>query len=486
MWKGCHRYQTCLVLFFLLTVSPGHAGEVAGNASEPRTIAHAILEKEAEVFSRPPTCALLETILAEAQQQLVGRVASSPTEAFVILQQIAAIFQQQHVQVGDAMLLSDTCQPTTTDANTIYRADCDTLSFLYLAIGDILNFPLRMVSLPDHTFIRWYFPDGSYLNWETTANAVWTEQQYFDWYNTTHADPLAPEQEMRTLQPAEIWGIVHYNIGNALTIQRRYAEAITQYTLSLDTLPAYVNASYQRGNAWYALGDFPQAVVDFTQVLQAHPGDIQALQNRGSAWNSVGEYSQAIADFTRVLALQPENVDALYNRGMAWYLHNNDEQALADFQCGLELHPQDAELLAWRGLVWNRQGQYAQASADFTRAVEINPWSAEVNNTFAWFLATCPEEAYRNGSQAVSYAQRALVLNPGLRMVYFDTLAAAYAEIGQFEQAIAMQTNALRLIETTGLPEDVNAYRRRLELYQAHQPYRENVLLQDKLKKTSR
>jgi tetratricopeptide (TPR) repeat protein len=462
----------CLIVFIIGAALRTH-GETPEIPSQYSTIAHEILQTESDVLGVTPHYELLDILITQAVQQIAPQTSYSQQDAASILRRIAEILQQHNIRVGDAMLLNETCNLLQADTTGQIAADCDTLSFLYLGIAEVLHLPLRLVSLPQHTFIRWHFPDNTYLNWETTANEVWTDADYLNWYNSTHTDAIAAD-ELGSVTREGIFALVHYNIGNELTQQKRYAEALQQYTRAITIKPDYLNAYYQRGNIWYATGNNDEAIEDFTRVLEENPRDANALQNRGSAWDAKGEYERAIADFTSVLDLNPGNADVLYNRGMALFMNGDYDRALLDFEHVLKLNPIDVDALSYRGAVFSKKGLYDQALRDFNNALEYDPRSAETYNTVAWFLATCPDERYRNGVKAISYAQRALALQPAARMFYLDTLAAGYAEAGRFEQAIVTQEHAIRLLTTADAADDlIDAYTQRLELYQAHQPYRE-------------
>ncbi len=98
------------------------------------------------------------------------------------------------------------------------------------------------------------------------------------------------------------------------------------------------------------------------------------------------------------------------------------------------------------------------------------PEQAPVFNSLAWLLATCPDEEHRDGSQAVQHAIRACELTEWTNPHCLGTLAAAYAEMGEFPKAVRWQAEA---IEAATADYDVAAAQRRLGLYKAARPYRQ-------------
>lgn len=105
-------------------------------------------------------------------------------------------------------------------------------------------------------------------------------------------------------------------------------------------------------------------------------------------------------------------------------------------------------------------------------AIRHNTTDVEVHNGLVWLQATCPVAHYRDGKKAVESATRACELTKWQEHGCLDTLAASYAEAGDFDTAVKWQKSALEL-----LPKDDEQIRKdyhmRLELYQAKKPYRE-------------
>ncbi|HWH77887.1 MAG TPA: hypothetical protein VNT76_10970, partial [Candidatus Binatus sp.] len=90
-------------------------------------------------------------------------------------------------------------------------------------------------------------------------------------------------------------------------------------------------------------------------------------------------------------------------------------------------------------------------------------------NNLAWALVTCPYDQLRDGALALQYAEKAVTLSHRREPNMLDTLAAAYAETGDFEKAVTTQKEAIALLK-----EEVqrNSYRERLKLYQSKKPCR--------------
>jgi hypothetical protein len=121
--------------------------------------------------------------------------------------------------------------------------------------------------------------------------------------------------------------------------------------------------------------------------------------------------------------------------------------------------------------VWAVRKDYAQAQAALEKARELGPDDHVMFNAWAWFQATCPDSRFRDGTQAVANATRACEKTNWKVDGIIDTLAAAYAEAGDFAQAVHFQK---RVLEARVLPESVRTKAlARLALYEQGKPYRE-------------
>jgi tetratricopeptide (TPR) repeat protein len=129
--------------------------------------------------------------------------------------------------------------------------------------------------------------------------------------------------------------------------------------------------------------------------------------------------------------------------------------------------PQTADDFNARAAQHYFKGERAEAIAHHLEALRLAPKDPATMNYLAWIWATSPEDEIRDGERALEYAQRACELTEWQNAAFLDTLAAACAEEGQFDQAIRHAQQAIRLN-----PEEKDDYHRRLEMYRLGQPYR--------------
>ncbi len=136
-------------------------------------------------------------------------------------------------------------------------------------------------------------------------------------------------------------------------------------------------------------------------------------------------------------------------------------------------------LKGWLGQVFRRKPchskeDYDTAIKDFDEVTRTCPNDVSAYSRLAWLLATCPVDKYRDGKQAIRLATKACELTAWKSGLELDTLAAAYAEIGEYREAEHYQVMALEDSDYQG--PDGDEFRLRLELYEQDKPFRERVM----------
>jgi tetratricopeptide (TPR) repeat protein len=161
-----------------------------------------------------------------------------------------------------------------------------------------------------------------------------------------------------------------------------------------------------------------------------------------------------------------------FRRGSFWLAKRDYDKATAEFNEVIRLTPKDRRAYTNRARAWRSKGEYARASADCDEAIRLEPGSEAAHNARAWLWATCPDARFRDGRKAVESAKRACELASGpATAACLDTLAAAYAEAGDFENAVRTQARANGLVRGGERRKD---WEGRLALYREKRPYRES------------
>jgi tetratricopeptide (TPR) repeat protein len=162
-----------------------------------------------------------------------------------------------------------------------------------------------------------------------------------------------------------------------------------------------------------------------------NPGYTEAHTLLGDVLLEQGQFEQAILQYTATLGIEPRNPIANHKMG----------KALA------------------------AQGRTAEAIQYLSKAIELKPDYVEALNSLAWTLATDSDSRFRDGTRAVNLAERACRLSDNKHPWILDTLAAAYAETGEFERAKETAQRAITLARSAGRTEWAQEIETRLQLY---------------------
>lgn len=199
-----------------------------------------------------------------------------------------------------------------------------------------------------------------------------------------------------------------------------------------------------------------------------------AFNNRGLAYQDKGEIDLALADFDKAVRYDPKFALGYFNHAFIHIAKGNVAAAIEDLTATIARPPARvrADALAWRGVMYLSQGNCGRALADFEKAVRLNRKLAWAHSSRAWTLATCPDEQFRNGTEALEHAQKALALQDHWRV--HDVLAAAYAEAGRFDDSVREARIALEQASAEGA-QWKPALEARLALYMAGKPFRDTA-----------
>ena len=232
-----------------------------------------------------------------------------------------------------------------------------------------------------------------------------------------------------------------------------------------------------KGDGAANAGNYDLAIDHYTRCL--NEGELTLgtqvilFNNRGVAYEDKGDYDRAIADYDQAIRLEPDYASAFNNRGVAYRLKSDYDRAIRDYDQAIRLKPDYALAFNNRGYAYRQKGEYDHAIRDYDQAIRLKPDYVDAYNGKAWLLATARDAYIRNGAEAVRLAREAIRLddNPYTR----DTLAAAYAEAGRFNDAMAEQERAIEMLRRAGKDDEIakDGYRTRLDHYRNRQPYRE-------------
>jgi arylsulfatase A-like enzyme/tetratricopeptide (TPR) repeat protein len=272
-----------------------------------------------------------------------------------------------------------------------------------------------------------------------------------------------------------------------LATQRRYSEAAQKFQKVLDLDSERVDARYMLAKVFSRQNEFDQAIVHYRRALDdiAQPGAYQSLkavlhQDLGAVLFKKGQVPEAVDQLERALRIKSDLAVAHYWLAQALASQKRNDQAIVHFQQALRLQsvfPEAAKPLGRLALDESRRladaRQFPQAIDLLTDVRKLIPRNLDVTNALARYFATCPDSRLRQGQVAVRLAKQTVAASGGLNPDFLDTLAAAYAEVGDFDKAVETATQAHYAAGAGGRRDLEMEIAVRVDLYRTNRPYRE-------------
>lgn len=228
-------------------------------------------------------------------------------------------------------------------------------------------------------------------------------------------------------------------------------------------------------------GDLDNALSHFEAASRIRSGKLDAHYNLGTAFVEMnlgdalarkGEADEAMVHFEQAIKLQPDYAEAYYNRGNVLFAKGRIDEAIADFEKALQIQPDDADAHTGLGNALLRKGALKDAIAHYNEAMALGPDDPHSRSNLAWVLATSTDASVRDGAKAVELAQQAVSLSGGRELLFFRTLAAAYAETGRFSDAIGVIRQAVAIARMQGNTGLANLLEGDVLLYRGQVPLR--------------
>jgi tetratricopeptide (TPR) repeat protein len=228
--------------------------------------------------------------------------------------------------------------------------------------------------------------------------------------------------------------------------KKEYNKAIADFTAAIRIDPNDAYAYACRARAWASKQYRDREAADYTEAIRLDPRNIEYRIARADSWSAQGRHEQAIADYDDAIRAEPNNAANYVARGNEWRKHLKLDAALADFERAIQVAPNYFPAYIGHALIAKQRRAFDQAVFELSQLVRMAPDNAEAHRTLARILATCTNEAVRDGNRAVGEATRACELTGWRDPDCLDTLAAAYAETGDYATAIQWQTRAIGLL----------------------------------------
>lgn len=233
-----------------------------------------------------------------------------------------------------------------------------------------------------------------------------------------------------------------------------------KYKMNLDELDEKINAA-------------DQTVIDYQERMIVAVEDIK---QRGDGISDIAEKTailvQKIAETSVDVSVDTltKSVEASLIFDKAFNMTDIDEK-IKLYTDAAEADPEYSLAYYFRANAYLDKSLFKEAISDFDKAILIDPLNSSAINDKAWLLATATDLSFRNGDEAKNLALRAIAIENDAD--YQDTLAAAYAELGQFEEAVNIQADAIEMLISSEQDGKIPRFQKSLDLYADGKKYRE-------------
>jgi serine/threonine-protein kinase len=239
------------------------------------------------------------------------------------------------------------------------------------------------------------------------------------------------------------------------------AEALVAANRAIDINPNFTAGYIDRGLVLQDKKDLPGAVAAFQKAIELEPDYMWPIWCLGDAFRLQGDRAAAAAAYRKAADLQGATLRNLKDL----------PRVIASYQRAIQRDPGEYRARLCLAQIFHHQGRYAEAAQAYLESFKAQPACVPACDALARLLATCPNDKVRDGKRAVEYATTACERTEWKDPLCVDTLAAAYAEAGRFDEAVRYQTRAL---DDPKLKGDLRtAAEKRLELYRQKKAFRE-------------
>ncbi len=292
----------------------------------------------------------------------------------------------------------------------------------------------------------------------------------------------AMDQFRKTIEIKSDYSTVRRNLGGLL-LERHYLygdatldEAIEHLSKAVEIYPDYAMARQELGIALALNGETERAIDNLK---------LTAAEARQTTLSKLGKYmaenkrlDESVEYYGEAIRINPTTTAVLMGFGHALESLGKPDRAIDTYSRCAKTFPDCKDAHTRLGVLYAQAHKSEAAEYHFRRTLELEPVRMTALNGLAWLLATQNDNERRNGDEALLLAKRAAELTAHKDPAVLDTLAAAYAEVGQFDRAVETAKTAVAVAAAHYPDNIVNQIRDRLELYKRDRPYRLQAVVQ--------
>jgi tetratricopeptide (TPR) repeat protein len=265
----------------------------------------------------------------------------------------------------------------------------------------------------------------------------------------------------------------HNNLANSLEALGRGDEALEHYRAALRLNPDFALAEYNFALALARRNRLDDAELHYRAAIELNPRNTSAHYNLAEVLVHLGRLDDAKTQYQSALRINPKHFGAHMNLASTFVAQGKYADAIPHFLAALELRPDFADGHVALGKALIEYGNAEEALSYLYEAVRLQPNSVPTLTEVSWILATNPRPELRNGKEALRLAQSACEHAEPNQIEPLKSLAAAYAEVGRFQDAVSTAEKAQATASAFHQTELALSLEKQLQLYRLEKPFRE-------------
>ncbi|MBD2337488.1 tetratricopeptide repeat protein [Calothrix sp. FACHB-156] len=206
---------------------------------------------------------------------------------------------------------------------------------------------------------------------------------------------------------------------------------------------------YYLGNIYGMQKKWDDALIQFTEVITINPKDMNAFRLRGLVYKNKGEWQKALEDYNTVIKNKPEDVDVYIYLGN-WYSDSknkdkNPDSALENYNKAIEIDENNAQAYRSRGVYYENAKQLDKALEDYKKAIELEP-----DNAYAYiylgniYANSSPKNTHKNDTKALENYNKAIEIDENNAQAY-RSRGVYYENAKQLDKALEDYKKAIEL-----------------------------------------
>lgn len=246
--------------------------------------------------------------------------------------------------------------------------------------------------------------------------------------------------------------------------------AAAYFQKGLDLAPSDPALRFRLATALFQMGKSREALEQFEEVVRISPGFARAHYSLGVLMEAEGRHQEALDRFTSAVKYEPSYIQARVGLGGALRRSGRLQESLAEYRQALNLDSQFADAIAGYSRILVRLQRYPEARDRLTEGLKLHADQPLFAHMLARLLAAAPDASIRDGPRAMTIVHELLKKDQSLEIG--ETLAMTLAELGDYQQAAAVQRNVIAGAERAGSGDLARRMAENLQLYEHRQPCR--------------